>query len=170
MSEATGIKYLEITRVFNAPRAQVWKAWTDPELFKKWWGPEGFSAPVVNMDPRPGGQFLGAMEGGPEMRELAGKRMYSTGTYKEVVPMEKLVMSDAFSDEHGNVIDPSEVIPGGQDWPKQSELTVTFEDAGEGKTKLTIKHGPFPTGAMFDNARQGWNSSFNKLAKAVEQV
>ena len=167
MADAVKTKYVVITRLFNAPRAKLWQAWTDPEVFKKWWGPEGSSAPVIQIDARPGGKFLGAMEGDAHMGVFAGKRMFSTGTYKEVVPMEKIVITDVFSDEHGNVLKPAEMMPGLDDWPEESLLTVTFEDAGQGKTKLTIKHGPFPEGTQFENTNAGWNSSLNKLAKAV---
>jgi len=167
MAEAVRTKYLVISRVIDAPREKVWQAWTDPELFKKWWGPQGFTAPVVQIDARPGGKFLGAMEGGPEMGEFAGKRFWSTGTYKEIAPMEKLVMTDAFSDEHGNIVQPKDVMPGMENWPVESELTVTFEDAGEDQTKLTIKHGPFPDGEQFHNTEAGWVQSFDKLAESL---
>lgn len=167
MADRVLTKYLEITRVIEAPREKVWKAWTDPELFKKWWGPTGFTAPVIEIDPRPGGRFFGAMEGGPEMGEFAGKRFYSTGTYQEVVPMEKIVVTDSFSDEQGNIMKPTDVMPGMEDWPEESLLTVTFEDAGEGQTKLTIKQGPFPDGEQYHNAEAGWLQSLDKLAKSL---
>src|SRR6267378_2706264 len=52
---------LVITRVFDAPREQVWNAWTDPEQFKKWWGPEHFTAPVSEIDLRVGGTYFNCM-------------------------------------------------------------------------------------------------------------
>jgi len=167
MADTTVTKYLEITRVIEAPREKVWQAWTDPELFKKWWGPKGFTAPVAEIDLRVGGKILAAMEGGPDMGEFAGQRYYSTGTYKEIVPMEKIVVTDSFSDEHGNIVKPAEVMPGMEIWPEESLLTITFEDAGAGQTMLTIKHGPFPDGQQFHDTEAGWLQSLDKLAEAV---
>ncbi len=54
---------LVVTRVFAAPRELVWKMWTDPEMFKKWWGPKMFSCPVSKIDFRVGGKFLHSMSG-----------------------------------------------------------------------------------------------------------
>ena len=167
MADPTLTKYLEVTRVINAPREKVWQAWTDPELFKKWWGPKGFTAPVAEIDARVGGKMFNAMEGGPDMGEFAGQRYYGIGVIKESVPNEKLVVTDSFADEHGNVVSPADVMPGMENWPVESTVTVTLEDAGEGQTKLTLKHGPFPDGEQFHNTEAGWLQSFDKLAEAV---
>ncbi len=87
-----------ITRMFDAPREIVWKAWTDPELTKRWWGPKNFTAPVIRIDLRVGGKYLNCMRG-PD-----GKDYWSTGIYREIVPRERLVMTDSFADEKGNVV------------------------------------------------------------------
>src|SRR5437660_792412 len=80
---------LVITRTFNAPRAAVWKAWTDPAEVVKWWGPKDFTSPAAKVDLRVGGKYLYCMHG------PAGSQfdmdMWSTGTYTEIVPMEKIV-------------------------------------------------------------------------------
>ena len=89
---------LTITRIFDAQRDRVWKAWTDPEIFMKWWGPKYFSCPLANLDLRIGGKYLVAMRG-PD-----GKDFYSTGTYREIVPLEKIAVTDSFADEKGNPV------------------------------------------------------------------
>ena len=155
-------KTITITRIFDAPRARVWDVWTNPEHLKKWWGPKDFTAPHIKSDLRVGGKFLYAMHG-PAGSEF-DKDMWSGGEYKEVVPMEKIVSTDDFMDEHGNIISPAEYgMPG--DWG-QMVVTVTFEDAGEGKTKLTIVHEGHPE-EFADNANTGWNESLDKFAAVL---
>ena len=82
-SQATSeLKELVITREFDAPRERVWKAWTDPEMVKRWWGPEGFTAPSIMIDLRVGGRYIFAMQGPPGSElEAVG---YNAGVYKEV--------------------------------------------------------------------------------------
>ncbi|MFA6239944.1 MAG: SRPBCC domain-containing protein, partial [Candidatus Hydrogenedentales bacterium] len=100
-SEVTADGVLVIARVFDAPREMVWKAWTEPEQVKQWWGPEMFSAPVCTSDFRVGGKYLYCM------RSPEGQDFWSTGTYEEIVPMERIVSSDSFADEKGNIISAS---------------------------------------------------------------
>jgi uncharacterized protein YndB with AHSA1/START domain len=152
---------LVLTRVFDAPRERVWKAWTNPEEFKRWWGPKVFTAPVSKMDLRVGGKYLSCM------RSPDGKDYWSTGVYREIVPMSKLIFTDSFADEKGNVVPASYYgMPG--DLPLEFLVTVTFEEVG-GKTKMTLRHGGFPTGPQRAMAGQGWNESFDKLAAVVER-
>jgi uncharacterized protein YndB with AHSA1/START domain len=151
-NQSQSTKELTITRVFDAPRELVWKAWTEPEHFKRWWGPKDFTAPVIKMDLRVGGKFLYCMRG-PD-----GKNYWTTGVYREIIPMEKLVMTDSFADEKGDVVPASHYgMPG--DWPAELLVTVTFEDY-EGKTKLTLRHVGFPP-EISDMAGAGWNESFD---------
>lgn len=156
-------KTLVITRVFDAPRARVWDVWTDPEHVKKWWGPKDFTAPHAESDLREGGRYLYAMRG-PAGSEF-DKDMWSGGTYKEVVPMEKIVATDHFTDEKGNPISPKDLgMPG--EWPEEMIVTVTFEDTEDGKTKVTIVHEGHPA-EMADMAEAGWNQSLDKFATAL---
>lgn len=150
---------LRITRIINAPRERVWQAWTDPEQIKKWWGPAGFTAPHAESDLRAGGTFLYAMHG-PAGTEF-DKDMWSGGEYREVIPMEKIVATDNFTDEHGNVISPNDAgMPG--EWPEEMVVTVTFEDTDDGKTRLTLEHTGHPE-EMAEMAEQGWNQSLDKF-------
>jgi uncharacterized protein YndB with AHSA1/START domain len=154
-----------IERVFAAPVAAVWKAWTDPEIVKKWWGPEGFSAPSIKIDLRVGGKYIYGMQG-PQGSQW-DKVMYSSGVYKEIVPHKKIVTSDYFSDEHGNKANP---VDFGQDpnSPMEMEAVITFEEVEEGKTKLTVTYPRPENEAQFaamlkSGMKEGWQSSLNKF-------
>ncbi len=152
-----------ITRVFNAPRERVWQVWTDPKHITKWWGPKNFTCPALSIDLRTGGKFNYCMHG-PAGTEF-DKDMWSGGQFKEVIPMEKIVASDYFTDKDGNKISPQEYgMPG--DWPDEMEVTFLFEDAGPGKTKLTLTHKGHPS-EMADMAKQGWGESLDKFEQAL---
>ncbi len=154
---------LVITRVFDAPRALVWKAWTDPEHVKRWWGPKGFTSPFCEIDLRVGGRSLSSM------RSPEGQEIWSTGMYREIVPMERIVTTDSFADEKGNVVPAAHYGIGG-DFPEELLLTVTFEDYNEGKTKLTLRHAGLPAGEQRDGAQVGWNESLDKLADSLKEL
>ena len=150
-----------ITRVFEAPLEKVWQAWTEPEHMKQWWGPKYFTAPTIKIDFREGGKYLYAMHG-PAGTPF-DKDMWNTGTYKEIIPMKKIVTADNFADGDGNVVPASYYgLPG--DTPTEYQVTVTFEEV-DGKTKLTLKHVGMLEGA--DNMTAGWNQSFDKLAASL---
>lgn len=149
---------LVIERVLDAPLERVWAAWTDPEQMKKWWGPKEFTAPTVEIDLKEGGKYLNCM------RSPDGQEFWSTGVYREIVPMEKLVVTDSFADEKGNVVPGAHY--GMPDFPLETELTVTFEDQG-GKTKLTLRHAGMPVGEHGSQAEAGWNESLDKLEESL---
>ena len=114
--DSSGLPKLVLTRVFDAPRALVFKAWTDPRHVARWWGPKGFTNPVCELDARPGGAIKILMRG-PD-----GSEYPMTGQFRDVVPPERLVfVSQAIEDETG--------IP-----RLQVETTVTFAERG-GKTR-----------------------------------
>lgn len=152
-------KELSITRIFDAPRERIWKAWTEPKYLKKWWGPKNFTAPVIKLDLRVGGKYLYCMRG-PD-----GKDYWSTGVYREIVPMERLILTDSFADEKGNVVPASHYGMSG-DWPFELLVTIKFEDL-KGRTKMTLQHIGIPKGQMTDLTRAGWNESFDKLVENI---
>lgn len=158
-------KALVIERVFEAPRELVWQAWTQPEHVMRWWGPNGFTAPAAEIDFRVGGKVLVAMQS-PEFNE--GRPIWSTGVYKEIVPLARIVCTDSFADEAGNVV-PATYYGMGEGVPLEMLITVTFEDLG-GKTKMTLRHEGLPAGDMLEGAGQGWNESFDKLAESLAQA
>lgn len=159
---------LVITRIFDAPVEMVWKMWTDPEMYKKWWGPRDFTAPRITIDFREGGKIVGCMRGanapGAPVQDF-----WTTGTYKEIIPMKKIVVTDSFADEHGNVVNASHYGMSG-DFPMELLVTVTFEEVEDGKTKMTLEHKGMPPGEMADGAKVGWNQSFDKMEAALKQV
>jgi len=150
-----------IVRYFEAPIEKVWKAWAEPERMMRWWGPKGFTSPVVKIDFRQGGKYL------LDMRSPDGKDFWSTGVYKEIVPMKKIVVGDSFADENGKVVSASYygMDPG---FPLESKIVLTFEEYG-GKTKFTLRYPDLEgLNAMdLENMRQGWNESFDKLEQTL---
>jgi uncharacterized protein YndB with AHSA1/START domain len=151
-----GDRELIISRVYDAPRSAVWKAWTDPEQLKRWWTPRPVQTVACEIDLRPGGVFrtTACMPDGKEYR--------NEGRYRGVVENERLVFFVAALDE--------------QDKPWIEILvTVTFEDAGGDprKTKLTatVHH---KTKADRDRHnelgfRDGWGAAWEQLAEVVER-
>jgi uncharacterized protein YndB with AHSA1/START domain len=126
MSEPT--KELTLTRTFDAPRDLVFKAWTDPELLSQWWGPNGVTIPVCEVDAVVGGKLNIVMLAGEELGPMAGAKWPMTGVYREITPPEKIVY-DASPEVEGQPI-------------MDTVNTLTFEEEN-GKTKLTlhIVHG-----------------------------
>lgn len=153
---------LVITRVLDAPREVVWKAWTDSETLKRWWGPKGFTTPHHEMDFRVGGKYLNCMRG-PSGSDF-DKDFWSTGVYREIVPMERIVCTDSFADAEGNVVPATHY--GMSNMPLEMLVTVTFEDEG-GRTRMTMRHAGIPAGEDRDGANQGWSESFDKLEELL---
>jgi uncharacterized protein YndB with AHSA1/START domain len=148
-----------IERRFDAPVDLIWQMWTDPEHFKAWYGPTGASIPVAKMDVRVGGTRLVGMEvqspNGP-------MQMWFTGEYREVVENQRLVYSESMSDEHGNVLSPSDTgMPAGH--PTTTEIQVELEDVG-GQTKMVMTHVGIPADSP---GAAGWTMALDKLAAYV---
>jgi uncharacterized protein YndB with AHSA1/START domain len=129
-AERKGDRELVVTRTFAAAPRIVFKAWSDPELFRKWWVPEGAPMTLLScdMDVRTGGNYRLEFGVGGQSTEFFGK-------YLEVVPDERIVWTNDESDEEGAV------------------TTVTFEDQG-GKTLLTF-HELYPTREALEEAMTG---------------
>ncbi len=162
-------KVIAVERVFDAPPELVWRAWTEPQMIKSWWGPEGFSAPSIKVDLKIGGKYVFAMHG-PAGSEW-DRDMYSAGIYKEIVPNKKMVVTDYFSDGQGNMMEPADY---GQDanFPKVMTATVLFEETPGGGTLLSIVY-PEPDrkeqreAVRKSGMKEGWKSSLNKLEKCL---
>jgi uncharacterized protein YndB with AHSA1/START domain len=145
-------RQVEVSRTFDAPLELLWKAWTEPEHFMKWYGPKGFTAPTCEIDLREGGHHLWSMLS-PD-----GRQMYFTGSYKEVALMERLVFTDSMSDAEGNVMGM------GEGMPEFMDVTVTFVHA-DGKTTVTVSHVGY--GASAEHAGMGWEQAFDKLTAVL---
>lgn len=149
-----------ISRVFDAPRELVWKAFTDAERLKHWWGPKGFKVKVSKMDLRAGGRYhyaLGAPNGGTMWGKMA---------FREIAPPQRLVWINSFSDETGGTAR----HPGHMSWPLELLTVVTFEEQN-GKTLVTVRWSPhnatkeerktFDEGR--DSMRMGWTGTLDQL-------
>jgi uncharacterized protein YndB with AHSA1/START domain len=148
-----------IERIFNAPVDLIWQLWTQPEHFKNWYGPNGFSVPVAQMDVRVGGKRLVCME----MQTPEGSmKMWTVGEYTEIMLNQRLVYTESPADEHGNVVSPSAMgMPEG--YPATTEVIVQLEDLG-GRTKMIMTHA----GVSADSgAGGGWEQAFAKMADYV---
>lgn len=148
---ASSEQELVLTRVFDAPRKLVFKAWTDPKCVAVWWGPHHFTNPVCELDARPGGAIR------IHMRDPTGIVYPMTGIFQEVIEPERIVFTSAALDDKGNPM--FEVL-----------TTVTFSEQG-GKTKqimrarvikMTPQAAPYIAGM-----EQGWTESLERLAAFV---
>jgi uncharacterized protein YndB with AHSA1/START domain len=128
---------------------------------KQWWGPKGFTVLVSKMDLRPGGTYLYGM------RTPDGQDMWGRMVYREIVPPEKIVFINSFSDEHGGLTR----HPMSPTWPIELLSTFTFEEQPGGKTKFTVRWTPHnPTAeeqATFDKGHDsmnmGWSGTLGQL-------
>jgi uncharacterized protein YndB with AHSA1/START domain len=156
-----------ITRVLEAPRARVWKAWTDAAELKNWWGPQGFKAHTCKVDLRPGGLFLYGLTA-PDGKDVWGKFVY-----REISPPEKLVFIVSFSDPNGGVTR----HPWSPNWPLQVLSTVEFEEQGPRKTKVTVSWLPYEATDVEckgfeegrDNLKQGWGGTLQHLTDYLKK-
>jgi uncharacterized protein YndB with AHSA1/START domain len=155
---------VEIDRVFHAPIEEVWNAWTSEDLIKQWWGPEGYSCPEAHLDFREGGKYNFAMKG-PDQ-----KVSWSGGTVEEIIPFQKIVCTDHFTDKEGHPVPASEYGMAG-DWPENLYMTVTFERSNQvaNEIKMHLLYEGVPT-SMHDDCVQGWNSSLDKMERLVERI
>jgi uncharacterized protein YndB with AHSA1/START domain len=140
---------LVITRVIDAPRALVFKAWTDPKQMAQWWGPHGFTNPVCELDVRAGGAIRIVM------RAPDGTEYPMTGVFRELVESERLVLATAVDDADGNRV-------------LEVHSTVTFAEHG-GKTTLTLRtrvvKATAAAAAMLAGMEAGWSQSLERLAR-----
>src|SRR5581483_2821307 len=150
-----------ITRVFDAPRETVWKAFTEPERMQHWFGPKGSQIVKSSMDLRVGGTYHGAM------RNPDGQVMWAKFVYRDVAPPQRLVWVHSFSDENSGLTR----HPLSATWPLELLTTVTFEEAAAGKTRLTLRWSPINAteeerntfAAAHQGMQGGWTGSFEQL-------
>ena len=154
-----------IDRDFDAPRDLVWKAWSDPELLARWYGP-GVDTVIHGFDLKPGGTWLNEMKWGD-------KSDRSRMDFQEVVTGEKIVWMHASTDADWNVA-PNQMMP---DWPRLLLTTVTFEEA-DGNTKVRLTQVPVDATdaeiACFANMMagmdKGWGSGFTLIAEILAEM
>jgi uncharacterized protein YndB with AHSA1/START domain len=146
MPEAASAQEITITRVFDAPRDAVWKAWTEPDQLAQWWGPEGWSTPVdrVTMDVRPGGSFRVT-----SVSDTDGSEMTTQGVYREVLEPERLVFEE----------------PAEGSWHEGASSVATFTDLGDGRTEMVVRTTIHTTDEMRAPAEAGMAQSLDRLAE-----
>jgi uncharacterized protein YndB with AHSA1/START domain len=136
---------LVVTRILNAPRPLVFKAWTDPEQVARWWGPQGFVTTLCEMNIQPGGAYRVGM------RSPQGTHHVKRGVYREIVEPERIVFTYAWEDAEGR--------PG-----HETLVTVTFAELGT-KTKLTLHQATFENISARDSHQVGWTSCLERFAE-----
>jgi len=134
---------LVVERVFSAPPAEVFRAWTDPAMLTQWWGPEGFVTPECTMDVRPGGAWRTKMVG-PDGTHVV------SGVYREIAPPTRLVMTWGWEADGKR--------------GHETEVAVTFQPV-DGGTRVRLVQSLFLTVEQRDAHTMGWNSTFNDLER-----
>ena len=136
---------LKIKRHINAPRGQVYAAWTDPVQLKQWFGPENVQTRDLIVDARVGGEFRW------DLTNSEGEKMTMRGEYRELQPDKRIVFTWQWDDD--------------EDWKNHiSVVTVELADA-DGGTELRLTHEQLPNEASRDGHTRGWNSALDKLEK-----
>ena len=137
---------LVIKRHFKATPEQVFEAWTNPQLLVKWWGPQGVTTPVVELDVREGGNWTTTMHS-----DEMGHREVS-GTYVTLVPPHRLVLTWGWSDEG-----------------KRGHETIVeiLLEASNNGTAMTLTQKEFETAQSCSRHNMGWDSSFIKLDQSL---
>jgi len=141
---------LTITRTFDAPRALVWKVWTDPKHFLNWWGPRDHPAVEVEMEVRVGGRWRHCLRS-----SQTGADLWHGGVFREVVKPERLVFTFTWEEEGERGV--------------ETVVTVTFAEQG-GKTLMTLHQAPFQSDFQRDDHDGGWNSAFDRLAEQLAEL
>lgn len=143
---------LVLERILNVPREKVYRAWTDPEVMVKWFAPRPWSTSHAETDVRPGGSSLVVM------RDPDGNDYPNRGVYLEVVPNEKLVFTDAFT--------------GAWEPSKKPFFTaiLTFEDAGNGKTRYTARARHWTKEDRDAHEKMGFHEGWGQCANQLEEV
>jgi uncharacterized protein YndB with AHSA1/START domain len=140
VNDTTESSVLEIKRVFDAPRSQVFEAWLDREGWQSWIGPEGVRCEVPLLERRVGGRYR------LSMHLPDGRILPVTGIFKSIRPDESFAFTWGMEGE-----------------PKETLVTVTLRELGD-KTELTLRQEGLPTVADREGHAQGWKSAFNKLS------
>jgi uncharacterized protein YndB with AHSA1/START domain len=154
------------SRTFDASREDVWNAFTQPEHLKHWWGTPGSSVEIAHHELKPGGLFHYCMKF-PD-----GRAMWARFIFREIIPPERLVWLNGFSDEHGGLTR----NPWVPNFPPETLNTVTLAEE-KGKTLLTITVVPFHASdeeaSIFAGGivgmKKGFGASFNVLADYLAQ-
>lgn len=151
MTTPTSDRELVLTRLINAPREKLYRAWIEPELLKQWFVPRPWSIASVENDVRPGGSSLIVMQS-PD-----GQQFPNPGIYLEVVPNERLVFTDAYT---------SAWVP--SEKPFMTAI-ITFEDEG-GKTRYTARALHWTVADREEHEKMGFHEGWGQCADQLEEL
>jgi uncharacterized protein YndB with AHSA1/START domain len=151
MAETATSQEITITRVYDAPRELVWRAWTEPEQLSRWWGAAGWSNPQerIVLQLEPGGMFSVA-----SVSDADGQEMIVQGVYREIVEPERLVLEE----------------PAEGSWHGGAVSVMTLEDLGDGRTEMVVRTTIQTTDEMRAVAEGGMRTSFERLADHLTEV
>lgn len=153
MNELEHEKEVVISKLLPVARETVWRAWIEPAMLARWWGPNGVTIPEAALDPRVGGRMRIVMLAGPELGPLAGQRWPMEGEIQEFVEPEKLVFTDNAVDDAGHV--------------QLSGVTVVELKQEAAGTLMTVVARAKGTGEqaaqMLAGMEAGWNQQLDKL-------
>ena len=160
-----------VSRVLDAPRELVWKAWSEPESLMRWWGPRGFTMLVAELDLRPGGTFHYCLEA-PADDPMSG-RMWGKFVYREVAPPERMMFVVSFSDAQGGITR----HPAAPHWPLEVLSTLTLSER-DSRTTLTMRGVPVNATnleretfeAGHSSMQQGWTGTLDQLAEYLRRA
>jgi uncharacterized protein YndB with AHSA1/START domain len=156
-----------IERLFEAPRELVFRAFTEVDRLRHWWGSKGFTVIRSAMDFRPGGLYHYGLQA-PD-----GTTMWGRFAFREIAAPERIVYVSSFSDEKGGLARHFM----NDEWPLEILSTLIFEDVGSGRTKLTLTWSPINESdterKTFDDNRgsmtQGWGGTLDKLDRYLAE-
>jgi uncharacterized protein YndB with AHSA1/START domain len=153
-----------VTRVFDAPVEQVWKAWSDSAQVMRWWGPSGFTSPLARMDFRVGGNSLVCMRA---PKEYGGQDMYNTWSYQKIDPLERIEFILNFSDKEGNKLDPAKMgLPPGI--PPDVPHVIDFKALDGNKTEITVTEYGYTLQEAVGLSKSGLEQCLDKMAASFK--
>ena len=155
---------LVITRIIDAPVELVWKAWSEPEQVKRWWGPQHYTSPTCTIDFQEGGKYIFCMRA---PQDQGGRDEYSAGQYLKIVPFEILEFTQFMSDENGFKVNPVEMGLS-PDFPDEVRTSVTFKRIRPDMTELSITEYGWTVNPMFVYALAGMHQSIDKLSTSLK--
>jgi uncharacterized protein YndB with AHSA1/START domain len=140
---------VEVKRAFRAPVAQVYRAWTEPEIMNAWFHPNPEMTSLCSADVRVGGRYE------VQMHPKEGKPFIVVGQYQEVVPERKLVFTWRWQHDEGE--EPNE----------ETLVTIFFRAIDGGQTEITLRHERFGSDEERDSHASGWLETFNRLGETL---
>lgn len=140
---------LELSHTFSAKRECIFRAWTQPELLEQWFGPEGYSTTVLQMDFQVGGNYRFSMQSEDNSNEI----IYLNGIFREIVAPEKIVYSWKWETPQSH----------------ETLVTIHFYETN-GFTEVLLKHENFDRQSEVERHNQGWNSSMVCFYNAILDI